>query len=207
MFQKGRYYIVHKIMKILTPRMLKKANLLSLTHKEAIINPYYNDLVKTPRPSILFMKEYFKNKSIKGAEIGVKEGLNSASILKTLNIDKLYLIDKWESYRYFNMDEFHSKLIKKYAKDERVTIIKASSEKAVDKVEDNSLDFVYIDANHDYDYVYQDLEIWYSKVKSKGVIAGHDVFNWYDVLDAVKDFCVENQIRFDIKLPDWYFIK
>jgi len=39
----------------------------------------------------------------------------------------------------------------------------------------NNLDFVYIDGNHNYEYVKQDMECWYPKIKPGGVICGHDL--------------------------------
>ncbi|KKL18297.1 hypothetical protein LCGC14_2476930 [marine sediment metagenome] len=100
---------------------------------------------------------------------------------------------------------------REFKNDKRVEIIKDYSENAVNLFREYSLDFVYIDANHSYKYVYQDLELWSSKVKSGGIIAGHDVFlkrtNSYEVLNAVKDFCYRNNINFHIEPPDWYFVK
>jgi cephalosporin hydroxylase len=48
--------------------------------------------------------------------------------------------------------------------------------------ENNSLDFVYIDANHAYNYVVQDIELWYPKVKKGGYLCGHDYIDmdWYN---------------------------
>ena len=40
--------------------------------------------------------------------------------------------------------------------------------------EDNSLDFVFIDAMHDYEAVKDDINTWYPKVKVGGYIGGHD---------------------------------
>jgi hypothetical protein len=40
--------------------------------------------------------------------------------------------------------------------------------------EDNSLDFVYIDANHTYEGVKEDIKYWYPKVKPGGLLLGHD---------------------------------
>jgi len=42
------------------------------------------------------------------------------------------------------------------------------------RYENNSLDFVFIDAFHSYDSVTEDIQYWYPKVKKGGTIAGHD---------------------------------
>ena len=59
---------------------------------------------------------------------------------------------------------------------------------------DHSIDFVYIDANHKYDYVLQDFESWYPKVKPGGVIGGHD-FHRPPVFDAVALFMKSHGIE------------
>jgi hypothetical protein len=58
--------------------------------------------------------------------------------------------------------------------EDRAIMIRAKSEIAADIFPDNSLDFVYIDANHAYQYVVQDIQLWYPKVKPGGYICGHD---------------------------------
>lgn len=56
------------------------------------------------------------------------------------------------------------------------------------KYSDQSLDFVFIDAAHDYGSVYQDIHHWLPKVKDGGVLAGHD-YSWSELVrNAVKDF-------------------
>ncbi len=45
---------------------------------------------------------------------------------------------------------------------------------AADKIPDLSLDFVYIDARHDYCGVREDLVAYWSKIRSGGILAGHD---------------------------------
>ena len=42
--------------------------------------------------------------------------------------------------------------------------------------EDGSLDFVFIDASHEYEHVKADILKWYPKVKNGGVLAGHDCY-------------------------------
>jgi hypothetical protein len=53
---------------------------------------------------------------------------------------------------------------------------------------DKSLDVVFIDANHSYESVRDDIEAWLPKVKMGGIIAGHDyTLNWPGVLQAVNE--------------------
>lgn len=52
--------------------------------------------------------------------------------------------------------------------------VKNSSVVAAETFEKESLDFVYIDANHLYDFVKQDLTAWLPKIKKSGFIGGHD---------------------------------
>jgi cephalosporin hydroxylase len=54
--------------------------------------------------------------------------------------------------------------------------------------EDESLDFVFIDASHEYEDVLDDLNAWYPKVKKGGTIAGHDYMVFEPVTRAVNEF-------------------
>jgi hypothetical protein len=58
------------------------------------------------------------------------------------------------------------------------------SERAATHFEDNSLDWVFIDATHTYDAVISDIQVWAPKIKHAGVLSGHDFGN-YGVTDAV----------------------
>lgn len=56
----------------------------------------------------------------------------------------------------------------------RSDVRRLTSVEAAPAFDDATLDFVYIDARHDYESVREDLETWYSKVRPGGIIAGHD---------------------------------
>lgn len=66
--------------------------------------------------------------------------------------------------------------------------LRMTSEQAAKCFEDESLDFVFLDADHGYPSVKKDIECWYPKVKIGGVISGHDYDKtWPGVIDAVNE--------------------
>lgn len=71
----------------------------------------------------------------------------------------------------------------------RMTSIEASQ-----YVDDKTLDFVFIDASHDYENVIADIRAWYPKVKEGGVIAGHDYPTWAGVKKAVDEYFKRGEI-------------
>lgn len=68
----------------------------------------------------------------------------------------------------------------------RVDIMRMSTLQAASLVDDESLDFVFIDADHTYDAAMADIKAWTPKVRDGGMIAGHDV-NWPSVHQAVME--------------------
>lgn len=70
---------------------------------------------------------------------------------------------------------------------------------------DNSVDFVFIDARHEYEFVLEDIRCWYPKLKSGGIMSGHDYrtnnVNGYGVDRAVQEFCEENNIKYSLLDP------
>lgn len=69
--------------------------------------------------------------------------------------------------------EFSKKVLEKYG--ERVVLMRSTSVEAVKYFANKSLDFVYVDGDHSEHAVMEDLTIWWPKLKSGGIIAGHDV--------------------------------
>lgn len=96
-----------------------------------------------------------------------------------------------------------------------INLIVDYSEGAVAQFEDNSLDAVMIDGAHDRENVAFDLRAWYPKVKSGGIIAGHDFsphLDWAkDLVAVVHGFVrsLDGQVIYvvDPKAESFYFIK
>jgi hypothetical protein len=155
------------------------------------------------------------------AEVGCAEGLFSADILRW-PAGKLYMVDAWETLDTTgdgaSPQEWHDKNYSDAMKrvepyKENVEVLRGVSWEMANKVEDESLDLVYLDAGHSYECVKRDLAAWFPKIKKGGVMAGHDYENnSYGVKRAVVDFC---KGRFDVnsipenKMEDagFYFIK
>jgi tRNA(Arg) A34 adenosine deaminase TadA len=59
---------------------------------------------------------------------------------------------------------------------------------------EESLDFIYIDANHKYEFVLQDLKLWFPKLRKGGIFAGHDFLkmNWNDDNNSSKNRSIYN---------------
>lgn len=70
---------------------------------------------------------------------------------------------------------------------EYVIPIQSTSLEAANQFEDNSLDFVHIDASHLYEDAIEDIRAWYPKVKPGGLITGDD-YPWPGVRKAVQEF-------------------
>ncbi len=126
------------------------------------------------------LPSFFKEMGFKvGAEIGVDKGEFSEKFCK-IGL-KLYAIDPWKSYKDYEDSRGQARLDFLYEHTKRLlspysssVIIRKSSMKAVLDFPDNSLDFVYIDGNHQLRYVTEDLSEWSKKVKAGGVVCGHD---------------------------------
>ncbi len=117
-----------------------------------------------------------------GAEIGVRKGKFTAYLLKRFKTLTIYAVDPWveqpegsETYLSWDFDAIYREFlenIKPYKN--RTKILREFSWKAVEYIKDKSLDFVFIDAQHDYESVRDDIELWTPKVKPGGLLSGHD---------------------------------
>lgn len=153
-----------------------------------------------------------------GAEVGVSRGLYSKWLSVKVRGLKLYCVDPYEPYKEYSkhvnqalMDEFERHAHQRLAKFNCIFIKKFSMD-AVKDFEDNSLDFVYIDANHSFKYVVNDIAEWEKKVKIGGIVAGHDYSDFmFEVKAAVDGWMKANRINpwfiTSEKHPSWFYVK
>lgn len=85
-----------------------------------------------------------------------------------------------EVFGYKNLLEFCDKF------QPRAKLIRDFTNNACKQFANNSIDFVFIDASHDYSHVLEDIDLWTPKVKVGGLISGHDL-NLKEVRKAVSE--------------------
>jgi hypothetical protein len=103
-----------------------------------------------------------------GAEIGVGKGEFSEKLCQAGL--RLYSVDPWFKDKNFALAK------EKLGKYPNCTIVRKTSMEAVADFANESLDFVYIDANHEFRYIAEDLVEWSKKVRPGGIVSGHDYF-------------------------------
>jgi predicted O-methyltransferase YrrM len=169
----------------------------------------YNDIYK-------LMVEKFPSES-KFVEVGSWKGKSAAYLaVEIINSKKnitLDCIDTWEgssehvNYEHVKSNSLYELFIKNTSSLSNViNPIRMDSINASKKYENNSIDFIFIDASHEYDFVKKDIEAWFPKVKIGGIIAGHDYkTGWIGVDKAVDEFFVDKKIL--ISRSSWIYQK
>ena len=159
-----------------------------------------------------------------GAEIGTDHGKYAQQLLAGIPGLKLYCVDPWAAYTEGNEVHTQEEVDQIYEEAKARTasynceIVRETSMEAVKRCPDNSLDFVFVDGNHDFEHCYEDIVEWTKKVKPGGIVCGHDYkvdpVNNYGVIEAVEKYTKENHVApwFILhaggKLVDcWMFIK
>lgn len=137
----------------------------------------------------LIIKELTSRNYRVGVEIGSYEGYFANHILKNWN-GTLYMVDVWRklsedeyediSNRDITENIWHQAMLAIQGYEDRALMMRMKSNQAAKLFADDSLDFVYIDANHKYDAVKEDIELWWPKVKSGGMFCGHDYIHELD---------------------------
>jgi hypothetical protein len=141
-----------------------------------------------------------------GVEVGVKRGEFSELLLDGWRGAHLVSVDPWRAapggdyedvanVEQEEHDRFHAETVARLARfGPRSSIWRETGEAAAARIPHHSLDFVYLDARHDYESVLSDLADWLDKVRPGGIFAGHDYLDGrypegeFGVKSAVDEF-------------------
>ena len=104
-------------------------------------------------------------------EVGCFKGESTELFLRSGKVKKLYAVDTWGNVRYRLAEEIF-KVRFRDIPTQVMQVIKSDFGKAVEGLP--KIDFVYIDADHTYDWVRADILNALKVIKRGGIIAGHD---------------------------------
>lgn len=159
----------------------------------------------------------FKNEKLIGIELGCGDGDTTLHLLKNLPNLFLYGIDPYIGYNDFNghnpKEMLENNLVNTLNKidpyKDRFELHRNISDDVIDKFEDESLDFIFIDGLHSYEQVLKDCKNYFPKIKKGGLFSGHDYRVISSVHTAVNEFA--NTLA-DVEIKEtqndvWYWFK
>lgn len=142
-------------------------------------------VLNRPKRYAWLIKQIIERNYKVGAEIGCQAGNTTSQLLRHCPNLRLYAVDLWGPVpkhlpggEAYYADDFQTQWIHFYYQTkpyrDRLIILKGVSWLMAEKVEDNSLDFIFIDASHEYEPVCNDILAWTPKLKPGGLLSGHD---------------------------------
>ena len=152
-------------------------------------------------------------------EVGTWRGDFAQTICDTLQPNKFYAVDPFALYEGYtdkpdvnefanqeNLDNLAARVAARVSGmngGRPSELIRKQGKDAAQLFEDNSLDFVYIDADHKYEAVKADIATWFPKLKSGGIMCGHDYIERshieeFGVIPAVHEFVAEYGLKFAV---------
>ncbi len=141
-----------------------------------------------------------------GAEIGTLRGDYAEVLCQEIPNLTLFCVDPYREYKVSrlwhkqkDLDDAY-KIAQDRLKNYKVKFIRDFSVPVAEKFKDDSLDFVYIDANHTFRNVVDDIDSWYKKVRPGGIISGHDFLRRFrptdtHVIEAVSGYAYAYSIK------------
>ena len=164
-----------------------------------------------------------------GAEVGVSMGWTSERLLREFPTLLLWMIDWWDcpanGSDYAKSGDSHAHLRREQQAEHRWTaeqrtlfakerrrIMASDSVAAADRLVGGTLDFAFIDGDHTHSGVLRDCRAYWPKVRTGGLIAGHDFCHPRDrrglwgVGRAAQEFCLEAgvELQGDEKATLWW---
>lgn len=153
-----------------------------------------------------------------GVEVGTEEGRYAEVLCKANPALHLTCVDPWltsPDYRahvtQYVMEALCELAVERLAP-YNVTLHRETSVEAVRRFPDGALDFVYIDGRHEQAFVAEDIATWSPKVRSGGIVSGHDYVRRTGVIDAVQAYTTTHRIKpwavlTGDRSPSWLWVK
>jgi hypothetical protein len=161
-----------------------------------------------------------------GVEVGVQAGAFSSVWARLWEGRRLCLVDPWRHIPGYadvanvpdsTHESLYRQVLQLFGDSSKVKVMRSASMEAVAEFEDESLDWVYLDADHSYLAIRAELEAWYPKLRKGGMLAGHDFLDGklpegdFGVKSAVEAFAGERGL--DVHLTgeagwkSWFLFK
>ena len=150
------------------------------------------------------------DKAINYLEIGVLRGINAIAIANTYckhSDSKIYCVDPWEDYDQYpeykgqqdNIYETFTQNINKHENPSKFIVKRGLSGDIVPTFDNDFFDMIYVDGNHEPEYVYADGKMAFDKVKREGYIIFDDYsFYWPQTIKGIDMFLEEYKSKIKI---------
>lgn len=153
-------------------------------------------------------------------EVGVWKGDFSQELLSQ-NPGTLHLVDPWKTFKLGNsrwysidqekMDKIYLDVVARFKDEPRIEIHRVSS---LEVKFPTPIDLVYVDGDHSYEAVKNDIEHWWPMIKTGGWLTGDD-WNWKDKDDptrqgpkpAVNEFILKHGLKVNLGNNQWWIQK
>lgn len=158
-----------------------------------------------------------ENKSINYLEIGVADGIHVIHISQSYcqhPESKIYCVDPWQDYdeypeykgkQHVSWKTFNTN-ISKYKLQHKCVVNRGFSDKTVPTFEDTFFDIIFVDGNHETEFVYKDGCMAFEKVKSGGYIVFDDYsISWSQTMVGIDRFLEEYKDKLKIIHKAIYF--
>jgi hypothetical protein len=170
----------------------------------------YDEAIERARDGAVFVEV--------GAYLGRSSLYLASRIQQTGKKVRLYVVDRWDGWIYDEDEELQAEreneiplekedVFRRFIRnvlragvEDVIFPLRMPSEQAAGLFEDGTLDFVFLDADHDYQAVRRDLEAWFPKVKRRGLLGGHDYLHpdFPGVRRAADEFFMEQELPLQI---------
>lgn len=156
--------------------------------------PHWNDQYIYQTVGLINMVDYIFSVNPNAGnwlEIGSYIGESATIFLSFEKLQHLCCLDHSKERR-----PILDKKFKEEVQRNRCSIVTDKSENYVTSVEDEMLDVIYIDADHSYESISNEIKLYWPKVKQGGFLCGHDYHEtvWPGVFKAVNEFTQEKNM-------------